>query len=770
MDRIEEATYIVTALNKYRNDELKDYELIKIVCNYFDKIKHVELSDADLSFLKYISNVIGIPHFYDLLGEKFEQNISLNSFDLNTLSAIISESTLNLSKNNKVHKYQKQILKLFKPNRLNRYFLSASTSFGKTHIVFEIIKQMNYDNVVLIFPTIALLSENLERLTSDESYKFFIEKYSIHTLSEIESLDDKNLFIYTPERYLSFIEKREDEISFDFAFIDEVYKIDNDYIIDEEVRENERDVAYRLAVFYSLKKDVDTLLAGPYIDFSKPNDKNYNHSFDRFLKRNEIKLVNYNNYEIVNKTYSDIKGKKNYTIDYSLDLTFEKNSKNDRLIEILQQLFSINENTIIYCYSRSSAESYAKTIINSGVLNEHNYEEYNEFINHISNKFNKEWTVINALKKGIGIHHGLVPKYIQKETVSLFNKGLLKVLLSTTTITEGVNTSAKNLIVLHNKKGKKTLKKFDAKNIAGRAGRFLHHYNGRVIVLQNKFMETINSESEGIKHKNYDINSPKEEIDLFYTDEEYLNEEDKTKVIDINKLQKERNIPDEIFNLYKVVSRRDKIDIYDKIVALTNTEFDSIEKLIRRLTYKMDIDNDGFQIILSTIKSVVKNKKLKFLIEERDKNNQYSLLTHFVHFYLVDGFKGSVQYKINQGEPVDKAISKTAEFVYNTLKYQVVKYLGVFNIMYKFYISQRTKQPIDEISGLDSLLTKLEYNAFTDKGRIASDFGVPSSVIDYYENEERAAEIKNSFDKYELHIFNKVEKIINEGNINQNEI
>ena len=177
MDRIEEATNLIKALNTYRNDELEDYEFIKIVCSYFDKIKQEDLSEADLSFLKYISNIIGIPHFYDLL-EKFEQAVTINSFDLNTLSAVIYESTLNIGEHNKVHKYQKQILELFKPNQLNRYFLSASTSFGKTHIVFEIIKQMDYDNVVLIFPTIALLSENLERLTSDESYKFFVEKYS----------------------------------------------------------------------------------------------------------------------------------------------------------------------------------------------------------------------------------------------------------------------------------------------------------------------------------------------------------------------------------------------------------------------------------------------------------------------------------------------------------------------------------------------------------------------------------------------------------------
>ena len=75
-----------------------------------------------------------------------------------------------------------------------------------------------------------------------------------------------------------------------------------------------------------------------------------------------------------------------------------------------------------------------------------------------------------------------------------------------------------------------------------------------------------------------------------------------------------------------------------------------------------------------------------------------------------------------------------------------------------------------EVSGLDRLLTKLEYNAFTEKGRIASDFGVPSSIIDYYENEENADEIKKSFDNYELKIFEKVERIINEENTGENNV
>ncbi len=761
MDKTEEAASVIIDINRYRNEQIKDYDLIKTVCGFFDRIKDEEITEPDLRFLKYISNTVGIPHFFDQLGSRFGKNLGIENFDLNTLSAFIYESTLNITEKNKVHKYQKQILEKFVLNNLNRYFLSASTSFGKTHIVFDIIEKMQYRNVVLIFPTIALLSENLERLTSSGNYQYFLDTYDIHTLSEVGELGEQNLFIYTPERFLSFIEKRVDQIVFDFAFVDEVYKIDNEYIIDEEVRENERDVAYRLAVFYSLKPDVDVLLAGPYIEFSKTDDSKYNSSFDTFLAQNQIELIDYNDYEIVNKSFTDIKGKSQYPIDEELVLTFDGSTKEKRFIGTINSIIGIEQNTIVYCHSISSVESYAKKLISSSILNGHDSSNYSDFMTHITASFRSDWTLIEALKNGIGIHHGLVPKYIQKEIVSLFNSNQLKILISTTTITEGVNTAAKNLVVMHSKKGNKELKKFDAKNIAGRAGRFLYHYSGRVIVLQNNFMKAIESDAEGIKHKNYDLEAPKDEIDLFYTAGEFLNNEDKQRILDIKAMQDERGIPDFVFTLYKVVSRIHKIEIYDRIQALSDQELSLIKALIRQINFRLRIDKDGFQVVLNVLEPIILNQNLKFLIEQKDRNGRYSIITHLVQNYLEEGFMGSVRFKLEERNmSIDQAIRETSKFVYNTLKYQVVKYLGVFNVMYKLSQSLKSQQPFEEITGIDRLLTKLEYNALTQSGRIASDYGVPSAIVDYYESSDNAEGIKSQFDSYEKSIFEKVEKII----------
>lgn len=42
--------------------------------------------------------------------------------------------------------------------------------------------------------------------------------------------------------------------------------------------------------------------------------------------------------------------------------------------------------------------------------------EYTDFIEHIKRRFYSDWKVCNALEHRIGLHHGLVPKYIQKKS------------------------------------------------------------------------------------------------------------------------------------------------------------------------------------------------------------------------------------------------------------------------------------------------------------------------------------------------------------------
>ena len=163
MDKVEYTANLIIKLNLFQNGELSDYEFIKEVCSYFDMIKSDSLSTADKQFLFYIANEVGIPQYYDTL-VKFNHDIQFDEVSLQTLADSYRESRVYTSKNVELHKYQKDILDKFEVGKQNRFFLSASTSFGKTFLVYEIIRKMQYKNILLVFLSIALLSENLEKL------------------------------------------------------------------------------------------------------------------------------------------------------------------------------------------------------------------------------------------------------------------------------------------------------------------------------------------------------------------------------------------------------------------------------------------------------------------------------------------------------------------------------------------------------------------------------------------------------------------------------
>lgn len=786
MDRIERAIDVARALNLYNTGKLPIHEFITKVCSYYDYMKNVALSLADKEFLIHLANKAGIPHYYDML--KNTQSGETLTFEgeelgLATFSAMLHESSLYTDEKNKLHRFQKEILQLFRIGERNRFFLSASTSFGKTHLTYEVIKKMKYQNVILIFPTVALLTENLSRLKEKETYSYFNEQgYAIHTLSDgEEAYGECNIFIFTPERYLSFLDKNVNRVKTDFVFVDEVYKIDNEYMDNDqdEEKEHDRDLAYRMAIYYALQDQfIDLMLAGPYITFFDQRSEAYNPSFDLFLSHYNIELINRNNYEIVNKSYSVVKTKRNQQID-GIALDFVENQSNVTskagrlkivLTGILQNKALLERKTIIYCSTKVSVETYSSQIVAWQTLSKPEDEYFDLFIAHLERTYHPDWCVTNSLKGGVGIHHGVVPKYIQKEIVRLFNADSgLTILVCTTTVTEGVNTSAKNLITLSDKKGIKPLKAFDAKNIAGRAGRFMEHFQGSVITIQNAFDKAITQNDGGIRHKNFDTNVSKLGADLDMTEEEYLGDIGKEQKIRIDRLQLERNIPDEIISLFKTISREDKITVYDNIVALDSGSLAKISTFIEA-TFRNWIDFDGMQVVIDVFYPIVLDQNFLFLLNKstilsEDGNpiqREHSRIIFLLYYYLKDGFEGLFDYRVKTlGESVDTAMRKASELVYNTFKYQLVKYLGVFNTMYKYRMSVLANKSIEDIQGLDRLIAKLEYNAFSDRAKIASDYGVPQRIIDYYDGGSDASKnrILASFDPFERHVFELTRKL-----------
>ncbi|XMB73096.1 helicase-related protein [Mycoplasmatota bacterium WC30] len=738
MDRKYTIELLVHNYNQYINNELEDMKFIRYLIEYLYENQNIYQSNEFLLIRKVI-NEVGIPQYLGLLN--FDDNF-VEDFSLDSLSVLIQESSFHYFGEHKFHRKQIEILEEFK-NPENRFFLTAPTTFGKTYIVYEVLRKMDYNNICLIFPTIALMSENILRIFNDETLVFLRTKYSVHTLSKSKIGKDMNLFLFTPERYLSF--RDQSDINFDFVFVDEAYKLDNSYIIDEIQSENERDISYRLCIDDVCKTTRDILLAGPYLEFFRSDDER-SLSFYKFLSSNRIQLLDYNEYELVIQDEILIKSGKKFIID-STQYEFTSDTKASRFIELSKILLKKNENSLVYCSRIADTERYGRILFENGVNCIKDIDSrYQDFLSHLSITYGAEWILVKLLKVGIAVHHGLIPKYIQKEVIRLFNNGQLNILLCTTTITEGVNTTAKNMIVLHERKGRKFLRKFDARNIAGRAGRFTKHFKGRVFILQNNFLKIKNSEKiEGLKHKNYDLKTDKEESDLLITDELYLSKLDTERLNSLIEISRKMEIPDRILERYKSVNYSTKFVIYEEVFKLTHIQLAKIRRMVGILVaFKgQRIYLEGLDIIIGIIAPFFKDKTLQFL-QERE------VLAYVISSYLKTGYRGMLQYNIVKlKKDIDVAIRSTSKVVFRAFKYDFVKLLGIFDEIYKYRLfKEGNYESIEDVVGVSVLLNKLEYNALSEIGMLASDFGVSSKVLSVIENIEN----KKNLDEYEFRL------------------
>jgi hypothetical protein len=314
--------------------------------------------------------------------------------------------------------------------------LSAPTSFGKSLLIDVIISAKNYDNVVLIVPTLALVEETRRRMSR------FVGNYSIIT-SGNQRITKKNIFVLTQERYLSM----ESQIhAVDFFVIDEFYKLS---ISDD----GGRSTLLNQAFLKLLNTGAQFYLLGPSIK-----------EIPDIVK------------EKLNCTFlvEDFQ-----TVAIELHFLEKKPNKEESLATLLDE---IDGQTMIYCQSPASTRKLLKSYLELRNIEKAKDEELIEAARWTSKNYHDKWLVSVALQHGIGIHHGRLPRSLGRFMIRAFEEGKLKVLLCTSTLIEGVNTSAKNVVIYDNKLNQKPIDFFTFNNIKGRSGRMFKHFIGNIYV------------------------------------------------------------------------------------------------------------------------------------------------------------------------------------------------------------------------------------------------------------------------------------------------
>lgn len=341
--------------------------------------------------------------------------------------------------NKYMHIKQKELSDLLKTDK--NVVASAPTSFGKSLLIEEIVASHKYKNIIIIQPTLALLDETRIKLRKySDNYKIIVR--TSQTYSESKG----NIFLLTAERVIEY----EKYPHIDLLVIDEFYKLS---LRRKDDRANILNNAFlRIVNTYNAK----FYMLGPNIDgITKGFEEKYNATFYK------------SDYSLVDCDITNI------NVDNLLEA-----EKKKKLFDLLYDLK--NEQTLIYCSSPSRARKYAKEFME--YIKEKNEFEENHLpiIKWIEENISTSWSLVDELKKGIAFHDGSLQKHIGASIISYFNKNKLKYIFCTSTIIEGVNTSAKNVIIYDSHKGNKDIDFFDYSNIKGRSGRMMIHYVGKI--------------------------------------------------------------------------------------------------------------------------------------------------------------------------------------------------------------------------------------------------------------------------------------------------
>jgi hypothetical protein len=339
------------------------------------------------------------------------------------------------------HRVQAQIYRQLLSGQ--NIILSAPTSFGKSLIVDALAVSGRYQNIVVIVPTIALIDETRRRLSGRETGHKIITHPS-------QGYAERNLFVLTQERYLAL----ETPPKPDLFFIDEFYKLDER----PPVRAQEHLLTGRAALlnealYRLLKTGAQFYLAGPNI-----------HELSRFVPINVQRTL-------IETDFA--------TTAANIHLDKAKNDT-ERRRQIIYYLETLPGPTMIYCRSPKRVRDVAKWLMED--LPDKQYGHgMSDAADWLDSEYHGNWNLPKALRRGIGTHHGRLPRWLAQRVVHGFNDGSLGVLICNNTLIEGVNTTAKNVIILDRTLAGRAYNFFTFMNIKGRGGRMFKHFVGNII-------------------------------------------------------------------------------------------------------------------------------------------------------------------------------------------------------------------------------------------------------------------------------------------------
>jgi superfamily II DNA/RNA helicase len=534
----------------------------------------------------------------------------------------------NFDENFIFHSMQARVFKLLTSGQ--NVVLSAPTSMGKSAIVDALIAERQFGTIVIVVPTIALIDETRRRIQQKFGHEFQV----IHHGSQLKR-KEKAIYILTQER----VNERDDLRNIDLFIIDEFYKLA--YSNDEQSRV----IALNIALSKLLTISKQFYMIGPYIDAIRGME-NLTRDYTFIPSEFNTVALNIHKYDI---SANNIE------------------SKNEQLAKIVKEY---PEQTIIYCKSATSITQVALFLsslasIQDRKLKDVNVEVLGKYHKWLVNNYGIDWSCAKALMNGIGIHHGALPRAIQQKSIDLFNSQQIKYLLCTSTMIEGVNTAAKNIVIYDNRKGTPSIDSFTHKNISGRAGRMNQYLIGNVFCLESipeKETQVVDLPL-GQQNDNSPINL------LAGIQPNHLSEQSNN---NLNQFAKLSNVPIELIRKHSSYKVEMIADAYELITELSDSDIEQMAAMNKPRKYQLNL----LTLFIKTVEYGALSRISLHYLDNDDLQNRLSWYIYADNYssYIKDRIQ--YIYKSQENEKSrSEATDKELKIVRNIFKHAVTRAL-----------------------------------------------------------------------------------------------
>lgn len=330
----------------------------------------------------------------------------------------------------------------------------APTSYGKSELIIEAVKQYLGRKICVITSTKALLMQTKKRIIASG----IVSKRKIIVHPEMYNQnEDSCIAVLTQERFQRLL-KKDDQLAFDCIIIDEAHEL---------LEDNARSTTLASAIIIAKKRNPKVVFKflTPFISDSDNLQPRYvEYSLKTFRVHEYIKTEKYYISDVRNGT-----GK--YYYDQYLNQFFKTESISTGVYEEEEVVRNAARKNIIYLNKPTDIEEFALALADQ--LPEITSDEIDAACKNMAEYLQPQYNLISCLKKGIIYHHGSVPDAIRIFIEDLYKRlPEIKYVITSSTLLAGVNLPAERLFLLDNKKGMGNLRPDAFKNLIGRVCRF----------------------------------------------------------------------------------------------------------------------------------------------------------------------------------------------------------------------------------------------------------------------------------------------------------